>query len=264
MGDFKDYLNVYRFKVELPGSGKVVKFKPIVFNQLKHILSEKDKNRTNEELELIIDDLITECLEDKNINIMDMYIEDRYFLFLNIRKASKGTKISSTYTCHNTHKVKAPNGEEIDVECGQFPAVINLDDLNIIKPTSLTGELELSNTLKIVVDHNKRQHQHDASVLIDNIKAQDINMTDDEVNMMMIELLFAHAIKAVITPDGVLDDSLSFDDKVALVNNFTETDYENVTNFFRDNSFGYDTNMVIECPHCHAKETVEIDPKNFF
>ena len=98
MSDFKNYLNTFVFDTVLPGSGKTIKFKPITTGQLKNMLLYQDVEDAGK-IELALDQLITECVVSEDFDINDLYLQDRFFLLVEIRKCSKGNVYSFQAKC---------------------------------------------------------------------------------------------------------------------------------------------------------------------
>jgi Zn finger protein HypA/HybF involved in hydrogenase expression len=96
--DFKQYLNVFEFETTLPGSNKIIKFKPMTTGQLKKLLS-YEKTQNIEIIENIIDNLISECVVSKDFDINDLYIQDRFYLLIKLREKTKGGSYELTWTC---------------------------------------------------------------------------------------------------------------------------------------------------------------------
>jgi hypothetical protein len=72
--NFLDYVNVYEFECELPGSKQKVKFKPVTTGQIKKLLTyEKETNYVIQEQAL--DDLISSSVLSEGFNPqMNIYI----------------------------------------------------------------------------------------------------------------------------------------------------------------------------------------------
>ena len=96
--DFRNYLNVYEFNTTLPGSGEEVTFRPITTGQLKKLLIYENETDPMV-IEGALDDLISSCIVNEDFNINDLYLQDRFFLLVEIRKKSKGENYSFQYNC---------------------------------------------------------------------------------------------------------------------------------------------------------------------
>ena len=95
---FKNYLNVYEFDCVLPGTKQEVKYKPITTNQIKKLLVyENELNPIK--IEQAYNELISSCVISEEFDINSIYIKDREFLLINLRKVSKGEQYEFTFTC---------------------------------------------------------------------------------------------------------------------------------------------------------------------
>jgi hypothetical protein len=73
MSDFKKYLNVYEFETTLPGSGEVIKYKPITTGQLKKLLIYEDDDDPSI-IEEALDDLITSSVISEGFDVTDLKV----------------------------------------------------------------------------------------------------------------------------------------------------------------------------------------------
>ena len=88
MSDFKKYLNVYEFETTLPGSGVTIKFKPITTGQMKKLLvyeNETDPSMVEEAM----DELINSSVSTEGFDVKDVWLQDRFFLLVEIRRKTK-------------------------------------------------------------------------------------------------------------------------------------------------------------------------------
>ena len=98
MSNFKNYVNVYEFDCKLPGSGKVVNYKPITTGQMKKLLIYENETSPVVQ-EKALDSLISSSVIDKDFNINDLYLEDRFFLLVEMRKNTKGKTFTFPFEC---------------------------------------------------------------------------------------------------------------------------------------------------------------------
>ena len=142
---FYDRINVYEFSCELPGSGQEVAFKPVNTGQLKKLLTyEKETNLLIQEQAL--DDLISSSVLTEDFNSDDLYLEDRFFLLVEMRKKTKGEVLEFTLTCPKCNSQS-----------------LNRVDLNSMPIKQLDKEADLTvdlvNDVKVHLRRVKRKHQ---------------------------------------------------------------------------------------------------------
>lgn len=243
MSDFKKYLDVYQFDTVLPGCGKSVRFKPITTGQLKKILvyENDDDPRVIDE---ILDELINSSILTEDFNIDDIYLQDRIFLLLEIRKKSKGDKYQFQFKC--------PKCES------QNLCTINLNDLEVTKfPEKVNPVVKIDDNIKIIMKHITRGEQKEAFKKLDsNIK----NRNQKSVNM--ITLTYAASINGMILPEGEQD--LTFDEKIYFIDNIPQQAYEKINKWLLDFNFGVDFSYMIKCFNCGFKNKNEMPINDFF
>jgi hypothetical protein len=130
-------MNTYEFECELPGSREVVKFKPLVTKQIKKLLAHEDD--TYEKVEEILDRIISLAVINEDFNIDNLYLQDRFFLTVEIRKKSKGETYDFQFDC--------PSCES------QNYISVNLDNLPVNylnkKKNNINTEVKLTNDVSV-------------------------------------------------------------------------------------------------------------------
>lgn len=252
MSNFKNYINVYEFNCELPGSGKVVNYKPITTGQMKKLLIYE--NETSPVIqEKALDDLISSSVIDEDFNINDLYLEDRFFLLVEMRKNTKGKTFKFDYNCP---KCKT-----------QTPQKINLDSLNVIKKKKSNPLIKLTDAISVEVKHIKRSEQKELEKYLD--LSIPINETKKEQSkremqqMVEMQLLgYADGITKIITPDG--EEEAKILDKKWMLENTPPTILDKLKEWYNDNAFGVDFTYKVNCINCKHSEIQDIPLNNFF
>ena len=242
---FYDHVNVYDFSCELPGSKETIQFKPVNTGQIKKLLTyENEQNYVIQEQAL--DMLITSSVLSEDFDINNMYIYDRLFLLIEIRKKTKGESIEYQITCP---------------ECNSQS--LNKIDLNALELTKideeLTSALELSNGIKVYLRHLKRHHQ------VEDIQAKFFhrNMTEKE-KMYMAQILFhACAIEKVETPSG-MDENILLEDRMYFVEKIPMNEMEKIKKRADEMAFGWKLEQKIKCVHCKYEHVDQIPIQNNF
>jgi hypothetical protein len=241
---FRDYLNVYNFTCKLPGSGEEIEFKPITTGQLKKLLTYE--NETNPVFqERAIDELIKMCITTEGFDIDSMFLEDRFFFVVQIRKKSKGEMIEFNNTCD---------------ECGsQSLLKINLDELPVIeKKKEENPIIDLENGIKLKLKHVKRKDQKQ----INSNVFRGMNDTQSATEMQIYTT--ALGIEAVYTPDYGWEENLPLEEKKFLVENIPTGEFERMKSWYDDNFFGVDFKFEMRCVHCGHSKLIEIPIENAF
>jgi hypothetical protein len=241
---FRDYLNVYNFTCELPGTGEEIEFKPITTGQLKRLLTyENETNPVRQEK--AIDELIRMCIITEGYDPDTMFLEDRFFFLIQIRKKSKGEVLEFTNKCK---------------ECeSQSLIKLSLDDLpTIARNPEENPEVELSSGIKVKLKHVTRKEQK--QIKQDVFKG--LNNTQKSAEMQIY--VTALGINSVTTPEYGEETELALEDKKYLVENIPTNEFEKLRNWYNDNFFGIDFKTEMKCFHCGYGEEIEIPMDSAF
>lgn len=242
MSDFKKYLNKYVFSTVLPGSGEEIEFQPVTTGQMKDLLSHEDET-SPAKIEFILDGLINECVKTKDFDVTKLYIQDRFFLLVEIRKYSKGTSYQFDFTCP---KCKSQSIQKVD--------------LNKLKVKKLKGrkttEVKLSDDITLEMGFATRQNQID---VLNLLGLEEFKTGKQQADLGLA--LTATQIISITTPDGKETDT-SLENKVFLLENIPPEQYEKIGNITKD--FGIDFSLTLDCPKCDYKEVIPIPSENFF
>jgi hypothetical protein len=244
--NFLEYINVYDFTCELPGSKEQIQFKPVTTGQIKKLLTYE--NETNYVVqEQALDDLISSSVLTEGFNIDEQYIYDRLFLLIEIRKKTKGEVLE--------FQVKCP-------ECSSQS--LNRVDLNQLEIQQLENPenriVDFENGVKVHLKHMKRRHQKE------DIKPQFFKkgMTNSQQAYMFQVAFHACAIDKIETPKG-LDENISMKDRVFFIEQIPMHFMEKLRDEIDDMGFGWKLQNKIKCLHCQY-EFIEDIPiqQNFF
>ena len=242
-GNLDKYLSIYQNKCELPGIGGEVTFSPLTTNDVKKLLVYEDSEDPiiGEE---ILDNIIQSAVSS-DIDVDSLYLQDRYFLFFEIRKATKGTKHSYQYQCPQCNNQSL---QQIDLE--------NIKSYSL--DTDYSGEVKILNgNVTLTMDHILRKEQKEG---FKNLKLKGLSPTAVQVELVLNSL--AQGIKQIQTPEGVED--LTFQEKVEFIEKLPSPEYDTINKWFEDNKFGLDLVNDVTCPHCGHERKSEVSLQNFF
>lgn len=241
---FVEYLNIYEFETVLPGSGETVKFKPLTTGQIKKLLVYENEDNIMVQ-EKAMDELISSCVISEDFIIDELYLQDRFFLLIEIRKKTKGEKYDFTYKCP---------------ECkSQILNSVSLDDLEIVKLSKdVDNSVTLTDDIGVSLRHIKRKDFKAISKLID-VKGK----SETQMNAEIETGLFAAGIELIATPDGI-EENIDIQSKMYLIDNVPTSAFEKIKKWYEDNDFGINMEMSASCINCGHKETTEIPMGSFF
>lgn len=243
MSKLSKYIDVYNRDVVLPGSGETVTIKPLTTNLMKGLLIHE--NQTDPiEGEEIMDDIIEASVATENFSINDIYIQDKYFLFIEIRKLTKGDYYQFLYEC--------------PVCGGKTVTNVDLKDLkltNMQEPKNSEVSI-LQDKVKLEMAFLTRGMQKEAYEKIKNIS----NENQKKVEMVLATL--AQSITKIITEEG--EEDISLEEKMEFIGELPESEYSKLNKWFTENDFGIDLNVNMMCNECGNKETDTIPLDGFF
>ena len=123
MSNFKKYVNSYVFDTLLPGTGEKIEFRPVTTGQLKRVLMH-ETSQDPDIMEKALDSIVDECvISPENFSVDKLYLQDRFYLLLEIRKATKGSKYSFQTVCTSCSSQSQQN-----ISLGSLPVVrLNVD-----------------------------------------------------------------------------------------------------------------------------------------
>lgn len=243
MSDLKQYLNVYEFETTLPGSGLEVKYKGLSTNLVKKLLifdNDKDFLKEEKMLDFIIKEVVI-----GDINIDDMYVLDRYYLFIKIREATKGSLYQYQYTCP---KCKSQSLQTIDLE---------KIEIKKSKITKETQELKiLDGNITLIMDHPLRERQKEVYKVINKNQSD----TEKKIEIQLADIV--SYITKVTTPNG--DHDINYKELIDFIGELPETQLDIIRKWQEDNYFGIDLKHTDICKSCGNEEEKNIPVSNFF
>lgn len=248
--DFKDYLNVFEFDCILPGTGQKVKFKPLTIGNIKQIASYTEDDPSAGTLTNMFDEILKNSVVSEDFDPMEIYLQDRYFLILEIRKKTKGEVVKFTLTCP---------------ECNsQSQQKLDFDAINVKKKRDdIDYNVPITEELTIKLRHLLRSEEKEIYDLWSEFKKAGKYETDSEADLDLAVLLEAQSIESIITPDGE-QEGITILDKKYLLENIPQPLYKKVANWYDEYDFGPEMTIKVKCPHCDFESEQDITNTNFF
>lgn len=247
--DFKEYLNVFEFSTTLPGSKEEIRFKPLTVGGLKRMLTNNSEEVNPIILTDIFDKMFKEYILNEDFDPEDLYLKDREFLILEMRKKSKGEKNRFQYTCP---KCKSQSPQILDFD--KIPILeIDMDNVNYI--------VDLTDELSVKMQFLTRKLEREIYELWPAIVEEFNNPNEQEAELALY--LQAQAIDEIITPDGPQKDITLYDKKY-LIENIPSDLYDNISEWSQENNFGPQLEIEVECPHCKHIEKHDFTSLDFF
>jgi hypothetical protein len=289
--NFRNYLNTFVFDTVLPGSGEEVSFKPITTGQIKKLLlyETSDDPMT---IENALDDVIMECIvKPQSFDIKKLYIQDRFYLLVELRKATRGSVYNFQSICTscksqtqhsinlNDLKVKTLKKTKQIVEVikkdedivpkkqkkGKFIEKIDEETKPqiVINTTNEWDVVKLNENISVKLTLVTRELQQKAFDLFTELYKDKENINDVERTLEITTFLYALSIVDIITPDGV-DTDLPIEEKIFFLDNLQQDETEKISKWFEENDFGIDFTFEAKCRHCENVEVRSVPLENFF
>ena len=120
-------------ELELPSTGKTIKYRPFLVREEKVLLMALETNDTKE-ISNSVKEVLKNCILTKGIKVETLPTFDIEFLFLNIRAKSVGEEIEVNIICP-------------DDEVTEVPVTINVDEIKVQKDPEHTNKIQLDDNL---------------------------------------------------------------------------------------------------------------------
>lgn len=128
-------IDVPLYDMKIPSTGKTVKVRPFTVKEEKLLLMAAESKNLKDITETV-KQVINNCIIDGEFDVETAPFFDVDYAFIYLRAKSIGEKQQVNLTCANR-----PDGEH---ECGNvIPAVVDMNDVEIIKNTDLVAEIKL-------------------------------------------------------------------------------------------------------------------------
>lgn len=248
--DFKNYLNVFEFDITLPGSGEKLLIKPLTTKDIKKLLQYEGVEDDFALMTQIFDDIIFQSVITEGFDLGELYLQDRFHLLLEIRKATKGAVHTFDYICVN---------EECE---SQSLKTIDLNKLPIKERPEIDNIIKLNDSIKVEMDLLKRKHEFEATEALRLITEKE-KLSALQINAELALLLEAAGIKNIILPEGN-QPNLSIFDKKYFIEHIPKFMHKMIQDWYEDSDFGTDFKISVQCEHCGDKQEQEITYNNFF
>lgn len=285
--NFRNYINTYVFETDLPGSGVSVSFRPVTTGQIKKLLLYETTNEPTA-MESALDEMIGECVvKPENFKISDLYIQDRFYLLVEIRKATRGATYnfqtectscgSQTQQSINLSSLPVTKLNKSTKKQESIRPMVNkqkknrlvekTDNVEIMSPEPEITEwdvVKLNDNISVRLSLVTREMQKTAFSLFMNKHGNNIdNVSDVEKTIDITTTLYALCVTGIITPEGEEND-LPLEERIFLLDNIQQSEQDKISQWFDSNDFGIDFSFDVRCSHCGYTEKKAVPVENFF
>tara|TARA_E500000331_G_scaffold253245_1_gene243687 strand:- start:923 stop:1636 length:714 start_codon:yes stop_codon:yes gene_type:complete len=194
------------YELELPSTGKTVKYRPFLVKEEKVLLlaleSQDEKQVTN-----AVKDLLKNCVISR-IKVDQLPSFDLEFLFLKIRAASIGEEITLTVTCLDDNETKVD-------------AKININEIEVLKPEGHDPKIMFDDTTGIVMKYPSMRQFIEREFLQKDMKTEEVYD------------FIADSIDQIFDEDEVYDSSTTTKKEFrTFVDSMTTKQFEKVQKFY--------------------------------
>ncbi len=194
------------YELELPSTGKTVKYRPFLVKEEKVLLlaleSEDEKQVTN-----AVKDLLKNCVISR-IKVDQLPSFDLEYLFLKIRAASIGEVITLNVTCLDDNKT-------------QVEAKINIDEVEVTKPEGHDKQIMFDDKTGIIMRYPSMQQFVEREFLQKDMK------TDEVYDFI------ADSIEQIFDDEEVYDSSTTTKTEFrTFVDSLTTKQFEKIQKFY--------------------------------
>ena len=194
------------YELELPSTGKTVKYRPFLVKEEKVLLMALE-SQDEKQVISAVKDLIKNCVISR-IKVDTLPSFDLEYLFLKIRGASIGEIINLTVTCLDDNETKVE-------------ATININDVEVTKPEGHSNRIMFDDKSGIVMKYPSMQQFVDREFLQKEMKT-------DEVYGFI-----ADSIDQIFTEDEVFDSSTTTKKEFrTFVDSLTTKQFEKIQKFY--------------------------------
>ena len=147
------------FELELPSTGKTIKYRPFLVKEEKVLLMALE-SKDEKQVISAVKDLIKNCVITR-IKVDTLPSFDLEYLFLKIRGASIGENITLTVTCLDDNET-------------QVEANININDVEILKPEGHDKKIMFDDKTGLVMRYPSMKEFIDREFLQREMKTEDV------------------------------------------------------------------------------------------
>ena len=202
-------INNPEYFVELPSTGKKVKYRPFVVREEKLLLLALESEDLSE-MSNAVKNVLSNCVKGDNLDIETLPTFDIEFLFLNIRGKAVGEEIEVNILC--------PDDEETYVN-----VKILIDDIKVVKNSEHKNQIKINDTLMMEMRYPSLEQFIKSNFDFQNKKNQLEQSLD----------LIASCVSKIYNEDEVWTSSdVTKQEIIDFLENMNSTQFKKIENFF--------------------------------
>ena len=222
-------IEVPKYKLKIPCSGKMVTFRPFLVKEEKILLTVLETNNDNASLTEALVHLINNCIITKGIDVESLPPFDLEYIFLQLRAKSVGETVEIQVKCRNE-----------DCILGDFPWEVDLSEMKIMKNEEHTNKIELSDELGIIMKYPTMKNSY----------SLDIKNTDDIFNVI------ANCIDSIYTKEEVFSSKDHTKEEIeSFIEQLSPEYFKKIITFF-ETMPSMNNDIKCTCPKCGEITTI--------
>ena len=216
-------IEVPKYKLKIPSSGKMVTFRPFLVKEEKILLTALETTTDEGSLSEALVHLINSCIITKGIDVESLPPFDLEYIFLQLRAKSVGETVEVEIKCKNK-----------DCSLDRFPWEIDLTEMKIKKNKEHTNKIELSAELGIIMKYPTMKNSY----------SLDIKNTDDIFNVI------ANCIDSIYTKEEVFSSKDHTKEEIeSFIEQLSPEYFKKIISFF-ETMPSMDNDIECTCPKC--------------
>ena len=196
------------YELEIPSSGKKIKYRPFVVKEEKLLLLALETN-DEKQIEDAVRTLLKGCIQSR-VKVEELAIFDLEYIFLQIRAVSVGEIVEMKVTC------KDDNTTQVQYN-------MNLTEVKVIKPEDHSNKIMLSDDMGVIMKYPSWSEFIIGSIMGTSPNADGV-----------VEII-AGCIDQIFDGEDVYDSSTTTKKEfIQFVENLTNNQFEKIQKFFED------------------------------
>ena len=235
-------LEVPTYELELPLSGKKIKYRPFLVKEQKNLMMAMESGDA-ETIQYNVREILNVCTLTPGIDVDELPIIDIEYYFINLRAKSVGEFVESKYRCNN---------DASGTECGNIMETkINLNEIKPEWEEKVDPEIKLTDKIVIKMRYPRFGIVRD-SVNMDNITDVTFNMIVNSIEYIYDGEQFYYAKET--TKEELLE----------FIEQLSQQQFEKIEKFFA-NLPKMKRNITLTCSRCGFIHNMEVEGlENFF
>ena len=232
-------INAPKYALHLVGLDREVHYRPFQIGEEKILLMAMESGEQDDMVNAV-KQILTQCIDEKDINIDDMPVFDIEHLFLHIRKRSIGEEVELTFSLNKCKE----KGCETPVTLK-----INLDDIVLDKNPEHQQTIQLTDEIGVVMRYPTLK-----MVGFDNAN-----------NVMNGFALVRKCLEKVFTSETSFSTKDCTDEEIdTFINSLNKSQFAKIEAFF-ETMPKISKTFTVKCPKCGETEDITLDGiHNFF